>query len=283
MRAMLIGAALLCSAAWLGAQGVVVFDRGLPSTNLNNASGSSRSNVAWGFTEGDPNVDGSYAAGDTFNLGQQGTITADDIRVWLVGSGSSPLSSEWSNFTLFLGDTSGSITSTSTVGSVSGPGVTITPTTYPGGASYQGTYGGYDTLYQVDFLGNWTINGSQNYTFFVGGTPTATNIGEYGPNGASPFLSASNAALSDNCGGCTQQGADNTLYGLEYGAANPANDGIWTWDSNGNGWDKSSDVNVEVFAVPEGGSAISYILLAGFALFGALVIARRRTVGAPAN
>ena len=277
----LIGVLLLCSATCLYADNVA-FNRGLPSANLNNAAGAARSNVSWAFPDGWESY--NWAVGDTFNLGTSGTVTVDDIRVWMIGTGTSSLNTMWSDFTLFLGDPSGNIQYTSTVNAATGPGISITPTTYPGGASYQGSSGSNIQLYQVDFLGNWAIDGSQTYTFFVGGTPTSTNAGLYGGSGDSPFLSASNAALSDSCGGCTQEGADNTMYYLAYGAPTAAGvAGAGTWDSNGDGWDKSSDVNVEVLA-PEGGPGSFYLLLAGMACFAALVLSRRwGSASAPAN
>jgi hypothetical protein len=271
---------LLCSGVYSYSQ-TVDFSRGLPSANLNNDAGADRSNVVWGFYEGPGDV--QSAAGDTFRLANSGKVT--DIRVWMTSEGTQPLSNMWSNFTLFLGDPSGNILYTSAVGSVSGTGITITPTTYPGGAGYQSSSGNYDTLYQVDFLGAWNVTGGQDYTFFVGGTPTARNLSDYtngAYDGVSPFLSASNAALS---GTTPQDGANNTMYWLSYGSADPSNNGSGTWDSgaSGGGWDKSSDINVEVL-VPEGGSQILYLLLAGAVCFGALIVSRRmRSASAQAN
>ena len=43
----------------------LVFDRGLPTANLNNAAGANRSNVAWAF-------DGDYITGDDFSFGTVG-------------------------------------------------------------------------------------------------------------------------------------------------------------------------------------------------------------------
>ena len=56
---------------------------------------------------------------------------------------------------------------------------------------------------------------------------------------------ASNAALS----GTKQDGADDKY--LEFDRNNLAN--VTVWDSNGNGWDKSSDINVQITGtqVPE--------------------------------
>lgn len=59
----LIGTIVLAIAATANAGPVTLVDRGLPTANLNNASGANRSNVAW--------VDGRYPTphvllGDTF-------------------------------------------------------------------------------------------------------------------------------------------------------------------------------------------------------------------------
>jgi hypothetical protein len=227
---------VLCSAIALHAD-VPAFDRGLPVTNLNNGAGGDRSNVAWAFG---PDSGLSYAVGDDFTLSGTGVLDITDLRVWVIGTDSEPLSNMWSDLTLFGGGTS-----TASVAVIPTISQTVTPVTYADGSSYQGSSGGSIQIYQVDFGVNWNVNASQLYTFFVGSTPTAENIGIYGSGGVGPFLSASNAAL----GGSPHDGSDNLMWYLGYDGSNTAKD-IGQWDSNGYGWDKSSDVNVQVF-VPE--------------------------------
>ena len=69
---------LLVLPSWAFADTMVV-DRGLPTTNLNNAAGSNRSNVGWADT---PAYD---FYGDTFTLpGGGGSVyTVHTIRTWI--------------------------------------------------------------------------------------------------------------------------------------------------------------------------------------------------------
>ena len=221
----------------------IVFDRGLPTININDAAGADRSNVSWAF----PSSWGGYnwAVGDDFTLAGSGTYDVTDLRVWIV-SDNAP-----SDLILFLGNDldAAAVTPSST---------TITQVTYAGGATYQGQSGNYIPIYQVDFSLNWLVQGSQTYTFFVGG----------GNGSYSPFLHSSNAARS----GSTQQGADNLLGYLAYDNSDVVQ-GIGPWDSNGDGWDKSSDVNVQVFA-PEPSIITMLGCFAG--AFGLLALKKRK-------
>jgi hypothetical protein len=244
----------LSSVAALNAD-VMVFDRGLPTANLNDAAGANRSNVAWAdYTPYDRK---SWAIGDDFNLGGAGSFTITDLRVWIVGSGANPLSDMWSDLTLFGGgNTVGTVNALSTVSTNgSDPNVVITPVQYAGGLDYQGSSGNMISFYQVDFLLDWTVDASQTYTFFVGGTPTLYN-GRWGKP-VSPFLHASNKDLS----GSTQEGADNKMLELGWDAGGITD--LNSWDSNGNGWDKSSDINVQILGTPEPGSLVLLGSIAG--------------------
>lgn len=81
-----------------GAHATLVVDRGLPDSNLNNAGGGDRSNVAWGFN-------GDYLAGDDFSLGALNPGQAwqiDQLTLWAVG-GESTLGDRFNSITLFLG------------------------------------------------------------------------------------------------------------------------------------------------------------------------------------
>ena len=237
----------------------MVFDRGLPTVNLNNAAGASRSNVAWAFGQ-DPGE--YYATGDTFNFGTAGqTYTITDLRVWIVGSGTTPLSSIFNSLTLSGGGlTAATVNDISTVSTTGGPNVGIKAVQYADGSTYQGSLG-YSDLFQVDFLNlNWTVNGGTTYSFFVGGVPAQSDHG--------PFLHASNAALS----GSEQDGVDNQFLSLGRSTTNNANMDVVAWDSATNGWDKSSDINVQIFATPEPGS----IVLLGTLILGICAGLRRR-------
>ena len=239
---------------------VMVFDRGLPTANLNNAAGASRSNVAWASSQ-DPGK--YYAEGDTFNFGTTGqTYTITDLRVWIVGSGTTPLSDIFNSLTLSGGGfTPANVNDISTVSTTGDPNVGIKAVQYAGGSTYQGTSGSYIDLFQVDFLNlNWTVNGDTTYSFFVGGVPAQSDHG--------PFLHASNAALS----GSEQDGVNNQMWTLGRSTTNNANMDVVAWDSATNGWDKSSDINVQIFATPEPGS----IVLLGTLILGICAGLRRR-------
>jgi hypothetical protein len=183
----------------------LLFDRGLPVADLNNAAGALRSNVSW--ADNFP-----LLVGDDFTLGGSGDYFVDTLRVWVVGA-----DLPW---TLWFGAAGGLITQL--------PGSpTSTVTTYADASTYQGTSGNFTTIRQLDFSLNQTLNGATTYRFFLGG-----------PSGTYAFLHSSNAALS----GATEQGADNLM--LEF---NMAWGSVSTFNSNGNGWDKSSDGNIQVF------------------------------------
>ena len=236
--AAVIGAVFVLPAA--GATPTPTFDRGLPTANLNNAAGSSRSNVAW--SNGN-----NYVSGDDFTIGQSGqTWIVTGIRTWSVsGDVGSKIGDTFSSVTLYLG--SGGIrpvaTGNLTAGSNadSNPNITHTPVTYSDESDYQGSSGAFRQLWQNDFSNlNYTVNGGEKYDFAVDGSLQV-------PNSYYWFNHASNAALS----GSTQQGADGKwLTWPKNALSSPP----LTCDSAGGtgtcdgGWDKSSDINIQVFA-----------------------------------
>ena len=131
---------------------------------------------------------------------------------------------------------------------------TATAVQYAGAVDYQGSSGSYITMTQLDFAVDITLGAGETYDFFLDGSrPSSPFI---------PFVHASNAALS----GSPQDGADGSmLVGLLTAGSIAAAD-VTTWTSFDNGWDKASDVNVQVFGtVPEAGS--SFVLM-GIALAG---------------
>lgn len=223
----------------------LLIDRGLPTTNLNNAAGANRSNVSWAFA---PDTSGTWVVGDTFANTSAFNYSIDTIRVWTTGSYDS------GSLTLLGGLNGGSVGTIST-------SVVATPVQYTGGLDYQTTTGSMIPLTQLDFaVTGLTLAPGQVYDFFLQGTSG-------GGKNQYVFTHASNAALS----GSPQVGADNLmLAGVVAGGSVTS---ISSWTSLGNGWDKASDINVQVFGtVPDAGSTV---LLLGAALAGIGLLRRR--------
>jgi hypothetical protein len=107
-------------------------------------------------------------------------------------------------------------------------------------------------MHQVDFTVNITLAVGQTYDFFLDGSGSEAGI-------VVPFVHASNAALS----GSPQAGSDDLMLYAEVlnGVVDPSSVGTWT--SLGGGWDKPSDVNVQVYGtvVPEPTTMIAGALL----------------------
>jgi len=231
----------------------LLVDRGLPTINLNNAAGASRSNVAWTFTN--PN----WGVGDDFIVDGNGTFKVDTLRTWVIGDYAN------TSFTLWGGDLASPLSTKSTSG-------TLQQVTYANGDSYQGSGGGFINIFELEFTNlNWLVNGGDLYNFGVTGKDSSGNYQQISTH-------ASNAAL----GGSPAAGADGIL--LEFNADGPTtaypNNFYW-WASNYgpewptyNSWDKVSDLNVQIEGtpVPEPGTFMLFGL--GLASLGALV--RRR-------
>jgi hypothetical protein len=220
-----LGCALLAGSDMAAAQ-TLVFDRGLPTTNLNNAAGASRSNFAWADIETLPIT--PFLPGDDFTLAGAGLYTITTIRVWSTNN---------IGLSLRGGVAGGPITLQSTT-------FTATPVTYANLQTYERFGGGFLQVYQVDFTVNIPLNGGVQYQYFLDGPPTpqlpvGDNIGV--------TLHAANAPLS----GSPQQGADGIMLFLDNGGA------VLTWNALTGagtycpgciGADKVSDGNVQVFA-----------------------------------
>lgn len=242
-------------------------DRGLPDTNLNNAAGSNRSNVAWAYDYGNTGVEG-----DSFTLPTlgSGSWVINSIRTWVV-VGSQPNSGqygpgdEFSDVKLMLGAPAGNLSTVSSgnfTGSTStdNANISVTQAHYSNGTEhdYQGSSGNYLPIYQVDFNNlNIAATSGQSFSFSSIGTALSSNYAW--------FNHASNAGL----GGVPADGADGLIQEFDF-----AGNYVDSYDTNGLGWDKSSDINVQVFAtaVPE---PSSLLVLAGAA--GLAAMRRRKT------
>jgi len=250
------------------ASAALVVDRGLPTANLNNVSGANRSNVAWGYAQNPE----QYFTGDDFTLGATGDVNnpmwqVTKVTTWAVAGNNGDLNfflgDRYENVRLFMGGLSG-------ISQVSGGNftlgqdqtdnadITISRVTYANGEGYD-SFGNFAQLWKVEFSNlNLIVNPGELTQFGVTGTARDQVNRTW-------FNHASNAALS----GSTQQGSDD-LY--RYHDLQDLVTGSGLDDSNGNGWDKSSDINVliEAQAVPEPAT----MTLLG--LGAASVIAKRR-------
>ena len=230
-------------AAAMSASATMLVNRGLPTENLNNVADGNRANVSWAFTEYTPSD--YWLVGDTFQNTSSQAWDINTIQLWSVGDTTAPY---------LRGGLDGS-----TIGIVSST-YSMTSVNYADGSQflYQGSGGGYVGINQIDFAVNITLLPGQTYDFFLDGTGNS-ELDFQGNPIVVPYVHASNAALS----GSPQDGADNTMLYAEVINGSIPLGYVGTWSSLGDGWDKASDVNVQVFgsAVPEPTTVIAGALL----------------------
>ncbi|HZJ81218.1 MAG TPA: hypothetical protein VFC95_00815 [Guyparkeria sp.] len=212
-------ATALLFAPQLAAAQTMVFDRGLPTENLNKDVGPDRSNVTW-----DSATKPTWLIGDDFMPPGTEAYVVKTIRVWAMGKSNEDLTQS-NDLSLFGGPTGGTIETLSTT-------YTSTPATYTGGNKYQGNSGDYRDFYQIDFTVNIPLNGGEEFQFFVG--PAGTHV------------HASNKDTS----GSTQEGADNQVLRV-----NPENGEIETMGTTA----PVSDINVQVFAQTQAEGTVASI------------------------
>ena len=214
----------------------LIFDRGLPTTNLNKAAGANRSNVAWADNESTSSPTDYWLPGDDFKITGSGLYHVDTIRVW---------STDSTGLSLWLGSVGGTI---SNIGAPS----SVTPVTYTNGEGYQGNSGAFRPIYQVDFTLNQNVTAGTTYQVFLDGPWKLYNPDNSSLGYVNAFLHASNTAFS----GSPQEGADDTFLWLRRNGA--GNVGVETWFSGPGGGTSgfpsggfpNSDGNVQVYGAP---------------------------------
>src|SRR5262249_46484621 len=135
----------------------------------------------------------------------------------------------------------------------------------PLSSTYQAAGGDMRNIFQLDFTGLHIVaTGGTTISFGVIGTSSATTPDD-------PvywFNHASNAGL----GGVPPESADGVMQEYSWDGVSSTASLIGPFDSNGNGWDKSSDINVQVFGtVPEPVTAS----ILGVGLLGLAAVRRR--------
>jgi hypothetical protein len=223
----------------LAADSVLVVDRGLPQSNLNNVSGAARSNVRW--ASGDTGF-----VGDHFTIGARGEKwIIDAIRTWAVpGDVADPdhLGDFYEDVRLYFGQSGSDVTPAASATLSSGTDETSSPNIQIADATKSGTplyddFGKFLRVWQIDFTHlNLAVDGGAAYDFGIWGMGRET-----GKNGKTNvwFNHASNGPLS----GAREDGADGIMLMFD-GSGKAAGE----FTSQGNGWDKNSNINVQVFA-----------------------------------
>jgi hypothetical protein len=232
--------------AWpaLAAGPSLVVDRGLPQANLNNSSGDFRSNIRWSLYE-------SGFLGDDFTVGALGESWAiDTIRVWTVpgvnATDPDHLGDFYQDVRLYFGGADGGLTPlitgllTSGSNQTGNPNILISDATAAGAVPYD-DFGTNMRVWQIDFTQlNLTVQGGLKYRFGAWGLgrPVASDVGKTADKTYAWFNAASNAQLAV----AKQDGADGEMLLFTSGGKFKS-----AFDGKGAGWDKSSDINVQVF------------------------------------
>lgn len=237
--AILIGFCLSVVLPAFAADSTPVVDRGLPQSNLNNASGPVRSNVRWGYHD-------HGFLGDDFTIGAPGEHwVIDSIRTWAVPGTAEfnlpHLGDYYKDVRLHFG--TGDLTPVATaqlsegIDDTSNADVRISDAGASGALPYD-DFGTPLRVWQVDFTNlNLKVDGGTTYRFGVWGNGRPVT----GQDGKTFmwYNHASNAPLS----GARQDAADGSM--LLFDAAGRYEG---KFDAKGHGWDKAADINVQVFA-----------------------------------
>lgn len=217
----------------------MVVDRGLPRANWNNDAGvAARSNVRWTlYSQG--------FVGDDFVIGKAGEKwVVDTLRVWAVpgayGEDPANLGDVYQDVRLYVGGAEGDLTPVATGrlerGSNVVEGADIVITEAADVPLYE-NFGAALKVYQIEFRNlNLRVEGGARYRFGAWGM--GRNVGE--KNEIYPwFTHGSNATQGE----APADGADGKLLLFE-AAGRYAKE----YDATGAAWNKSSDLNVQIFA-----------------------------------
>lgn len=156
-----------------------LIDRGLPTSGANALTTAARTNIRW--ADSDPKI----AYGGNFAL-PSGYWSIDKIRAWAIptvpGYSSYFLGDHFSSITLYVSRTgsdlllwkSGSLTAGSNV--CSDPNIRITPVAPFDSHGYLRVDGGYDQVWQIDFLNVYWYETGGDKAFAVYGTPRVDRL-----------------------------------------------------------------------------------------------------------
>jgi hypothetical protein len=236
-RIVTVGFLLACPA--FAAESALVVDRGLPQVNLNTPSGDARSNIRWSW------YDHGFI-GDDFAVGQSGERwVIDAIRTWTVPGNQitdpQRLGDLYQDVRLYFGGPNGDLTPVTTVQLASGSDETSNPNVRMTEANATLPYDEFGRnlrIWQLDFERlHLTVDGGVRYRFGVWG------MGRPNPDRPGKTFAWFNHASNAGLGATSQGGADGEML-LFDGAGRFAG----TFHGGGAGWDKDSDINVQVFA-----------------------------------
>ena len=217
----------------------LVVDRGLPRANWNNDAGAAaRSNVRWTlYSQG--------FVGDDFVIGQAGERwVVNTLRVWAVpgafDADPATLGDVYQDVRLYVGAAGEDLTPVSTGrmarGSNDVEGADIVISEAEGAPLYE-NFGARFKVYQIEFRNlNLRVEGGVRYRFGAWGL--GRSVGEKGE--IYPwFTHGSNATQGE----APAEGADGKLLLFE-AAGRYAKE----YDATGAAWNKSSDLNVQIWA-----------------------------------
>jgi hypothetical protein len=218
----------------------LLVNRGLPQANLNNASGDYRSNVRWSLYD-------SGFLGDDFTVGVAGeSWVIDTIRVWTVPGVHSKdvehLGDFYQDVRLYFGGGEEGLTPIVTgllkPGSdlSSNASILISDATAAGVVPYD-DFGTNMRVWQIDFTQlSLAVQGGVKLRF------GAFGLGRPVPDAAGKTYAWFNAASNAELAATRQDGADGEMLLFTSGGKFES-----AFNGKGAGWDKSSDIDVQVF------------------------------------